>query len=105
MRDAMRVLPAGGTGARVALGELASGAKLHQAGWLAAGRGWRLAARIAELRLCGWRVQADRCIETEAGGRAAVYALSAEEQRIARAMLREQVEAMARLAKQGGGAA
>jgi hypothetical protein len=105
MRDAMRVLPAGGTGARVALGELASGAKLHQAGWLAAGRGWRLAARIAELRLCGWRVQADRCIETEAGGRAAIYSLTAEEQRTARDMIDAQAEAMARSVALAGGAA
>lgn len=105
MRNAIRALPAGGTGARVALGELASGAKLHQAGWLAAGRGWRLAARIAELRLCGWRVQADRCIETEAGGRAAVYALSVEEQRIARDMLAAQAEALARSMALAGGAA
>ena len=104
MRD-LRILPSAGTGARTALVEMAGGAKLDQRRWLAAGRGWRLAARITELRLCGWRVQADRCIETEAGGRAAVYALSAEEQRIASDMMREQAEAIARSVALVGGAA
>lgn len=104
MRD-LRVLPSAGTGARTALVEMAGGAKLDQRRWLAAGRGWRLAARITELRLCGWRVQADRCIETEAGGRAAIYSLTAEEQRTARDMIDAQAEAMARSVALAGGAA
>jgi hypothetical protein len=95
MRD-LRILPSAGTGARTALVEMAGGAKLDQRRWLAAGRGWRLAARIGEIRACGWLVEADRSIETQAGGRAAVYALSVEEQRVARDMLAAQAEALAR---------
>lgn len=99
-----RHLPAAATAARRLLAVLANGDRVDQPGWLRSGNGWRLAARAAELRACGWRLERD-LVETDAGGMRAVYHMTPEERRIARAMLREQVEAMARLAKQGGGAA
>lgn len=104
MRD-LRILPSAGTGARTALVEMAGGAKLDQRQWLAAGRGWRLAARVAEVRACGWLVEADRAIETPAGGRAACYSMPESERHIARQKLDEMEAAMARSVTLAWGAA
>lgn len=97
-------LPPIATAARRLLIALANGERVDQPGWLRAGNGWRLAARAAELRACGWRLQRE-LIETDAGGRRAVYLLDEAEQRTARDMLREQAEAMARSVALAGGAA
>ena len=99
-----RHLPPIATAARRLLIALANGERVYQPGWLRAGNGWRLAARAAELRACGWRLQRE-LIETDAGGRRAVYLLDEAEQRTARDMLREQAEAMARSVALAGGAA
>lgn len=99
-----RHLPPIATAARRLLTVLANGNRVDQPGWLRAGNGWRLAARAAELRACGWRLQRE-LIETDAGGRRAVYLLDEAEQRTARDMLREQAEAMARSVARAGGAA
>lgn len=99
-----RHLPPIATAARRLLIALANGERVDQPGWLRAGNGWRLAARAAELRACGWHLERE-LVETDAGGRRAIYRLSEVEQRTARDMLREQAEAMARSVARAGGAA
>lgn len=99
-----RHLPSAATGARRLLIALANGNRVDQPGWLRAGNGWRLAARAAELRACGWRLERD-LVETRAGGRAATYFMSESERSVARQMLNAQAEAMARSVELARGAA
>lgn len=100
-----RHLPPVATAARRLLIALANGHRVDQPGWLRAGNGWRLAARAAELRACGWRLDRDLAEADDAGGRRAIYSMTECEQRIASDMLREQAEAMARSVALAGGAA
>ena len=99
-----RHLPAAATAARRLLAVLANGDRVDQPGWLRSGNGWRLAARAAELRACGWRLERD-LVETDAGGMRAVYHMTPEERRIARDMMAAQAEAVARSVALVGGAA